>query len=380
MKTRTVMGLVAAASLAAALAAGCGGAAKKSAAGQGPEPALLTSKDVVTVGRTDLATGVPVQGTLQPSVDVTLVAPFPEILESVLVKEGQAVRRGEVLARFRTQTIAPAAASAEAQRKMAEAEYRRMKNLLDVGAVSPRDVESAEAQWKAAEAAAATARKHLDEATVRARFDGVVAKRFVQTGNRAADGDPLFRTVNIDELEFQASVPTEALGSVRPGAPVALSVSGLPGVALSGRVARVNETVDPATRQVKVYVTVPNRDHRIAGDLFATGRIVLRQANGVVAVPSSSITSVPGDGQVAWVVMGGKLEKRKVTTGVRDELRDLVEVTSGLSAGEVAVVSPIEGLAPGQPVQVTADSGASRPAAAGPAAAAAPGSTAGGEK
>jgi RND family efflux transporter MFP subunit len=361
MHTRTVLRVLLAAAL-AATASGCG--AKKDEAKKGPEAALLAARDVVQVGRADLATGVPVQGTLEPSMDVTVIAPFPEILDAVLVKEGQAVTRGQVLARFRTESLAPAAASAEAQRRIAAADYTRMKNLLQEGAVSQRDVDGAEAQWRAAEAAAAMARKRLEEATVRARFDGVIAKRFVQGGDRLGDGDRLFRTVNIGELEFAASVPTEALGSVRAGAVVALTVSGLPGVSVTGRVARVNQTVDPATRQVKVYVTVPNRNHRLAGDLFASGRIVLSQAPGVLALPTAGISSGADGARFAWVVAGGRLERRPVTTGVRDELRDLIEVKSGLREGETAIVVPVEGLSPGQPVQIASDSTAA-PASAG---------------
>ncbi len=359
MKTRTIKRAL----LVIALVAAAAGCAQKKEANQGPETALLTARDVATVVRADLATGVPVQGTLQPSVDVTVIAPFPEIIESVLVKEGQAVKRGQVLARFRTESIAPAASSAEAQRRMAAAEYKRIQNLLQEGAVSQRDLEAADAQLKAAEAGAAMARKHLEEATVRARFDGVMAKRFVQSGDRVGDGDPLFRMVNIDELDFAASVPTDALGLVKTGDAVTLAVSGLEGVVVEGRIARINQTVDPATRQVKVYVTVPNRSHALAGDLFATGRIMLRQAKGVFVIPSSGVKTAPGGAQFAWVVAGGKLERRPVTTGLRDEARDLVEVKSGLKDGDVAVVSPIEGLTPGQPVQVSADTATAPPAA-----------------
>ena len=63
--------------------------------------------------------------------------------------------------------------------------------------------------------------------------------------------------------------------------------------------------------------------------------------------------SGPGGTSLVWVIAGGKAEQRPVTIGVRDELRDLVEVKTGLRAGDAVVVSPIEGLTPGQPVQIT---------------------------
>jgi RND family efflux transporter MFP subunit len=218
---------------------------------------------------------------------------------------------------------------------------------------------------RAAEAQEALARKHLDDATVRAPFDGVIAQRYVHSGDRVADGALLLRLVNTAELEFAATVPTAALGSVRPGAPVALTVSGLTGV-IRGRVARVNATVDPSTRQVKVYVTVPNHDRRLAGDLFASGRIVLAEATGALAIPAAGVRRGPGGADQAWVVAGGRAEPRAIVTGIRDEVRDLIEVKTGLRQGERAVVSPIEGLVPGQSVQVAGEETAA-PAPAGAA-------------
>jgi RND family efflux transporter MFP subunit len=343
------------------LLAGCAGSRRQAAQ---QEPALVSSQDLSTAARADLATGVPVQGTLAPAVEVQITAPYPEILDAVLVKEGQTVRNGEVLARFRLESIGPAAASAEAQRRMAAADHTRMQNLLKEGAVAPRDLENAEAAFKAAEAQAAMARKRLEEATVRAPFDGVIARRFVQSGDRVGDGDPLFRLVNTDELEFSASVPTEALSQVRPGVPVTLTVSGLDGATISGRVARVNSTVDAATRQVKIYVSVPNRDHRLAGDMFATGRIALAEARAAVAIPTAAVRPGPGGTELVWVVGGGKVESRAVSTGLHDELRDLVEVKTGLAPGDTVIVSPIEGLASGQPVLITqaGPAGAATPA------------------
>jgi RND family efflux transporter MFP subunit len=359
MDTRKAMRAVAVV-LAAAALAGCGNSAARKDGADDANVARLAPRDVATVGRADLATGVPVQGVLEPAVDVNIVAPFPEVLDAVLVKEGQAVGRGQVLARFRTASMAPAAAGAEAARRVAAADHTRMQNLFREGAVSQRDVDAAEAQLKAAEAQAALAQKDLGDATVTAPVAGVVAKRFVQSGDRVGDGDPLFRLVDTGELEFSASVPTEALGGVRPGAAVALTVSGLSGATVTGRVARVNATVDQATRQVMVYVTVPNRDHRLAGDMFASGRIVLREAAGVVAVPGAAVRPANGSGLVVWVIAGGKVEKRPVTIGVRDELRDLVEIESGLAAGETVIVSPMEDLTPGQRVEIA---GEAKPAA-----------------
>jgi membrane fusion protein (multidrug efflux system) len=327
METRLMKRLLAAGAL-LVLLAGC--AAKQDGTDNGPAVALLGPQDVAKVTRADLATGLPVTGTLKPVKDVTITAPYPELIDAVLVKEGEVVHQGQPLARLRTEFMGPAAASAEAQRRSAAADYARMQNLFKEGAVSQRDVESAEAQLRATEAAAAYADKRFKEATVRAPFDGVVAKRLVQGGDRLGDGGVMFRVVNTSELELEASVPGEAVGAVRVGAPVVLTVSGIEGVTLRGRVARVNATADPATRQVRLYVTVPNRDGRLVGDLFASGRVQLGHVSSVLAVPTTGIRTGLDGAAYAWLIVNGRAERRPVATGLRDEVRDLIQVASGV--------------------------------------------------
>jgi membrane fusion protein, multidrug efflux system len=352
MDTRLMKRLLTASAL-LVLVAGCG--AKKDGTNGDQAVALLGPRDVAKVGRADLATGLPVTGTLKPAQDVTIVTPYPELIDAVLVKEGEAVHKGQPLALLRTEATAPAAASAESQRRSAAADYERMQNLFKEGAVSQRDVESAEAQLRAAESGAAYTDKRLKEATVRSPFDGVVARRMVQGGDRLGDGGVMFRVVNTSELELEASVPGEAVGSVHVGAPVTLTVSGLAGVTIHGRVARVNATADPATRQVRVYATVPNRDGRLVGDLFASGRVQLGQVSGVLAVPTPGVRSGMDGAAYAWLIVDGRAEKRPVTAGLRDEVRDLVEVRSGLKDGETVITGPIETLSSGQQVQVVDD-------------------------
>ena len=152
------------------LAAGCGGAKEKQgdAAAQDAlnAPARLAATDIAIATRLDLAAGIPVSGSLEPAIDVRITAPVTEMIDRVLVKEGDAVTRGQVLARFRTASLEPSASSADAELKMRAADRERMQNLLKEGAVSERDVESAEAAWRAAAAQRAQAHNRLADATV----------------------------------------------------------------------------------------------------------------------------------------------------------------------------------------------------------------------
>ncbi|HXF95150.1 MAG TPA: efflux RND transporter periplasmic adaptor subunit [Gemmatimonadales bacterium] len=357
MKRYLTVGALAGVALLVTIAATRVGRGEPAAAADGAPVLVLGASDVTTAARADLIAGVPVSGTLEPAVAVEITAPYPEVVSQVLVKEGQAVTRGQVLARFRTDALEPAALSAEAQRRIAASDFERMQNLFREGAVSARDVENAELSLRAAEAAAAQARKALEDAVVRAPVAGSVSRRAVQSGDRVGDGALLFEVVNTRELDFEASVPSEYAALLAPGAPVALGGPGLPAEGVSGRVARINATADPATRQVKIYVTVPNRDGRLVAGLFASGRVVLRDVKGAVAVPREGVRQDPGGTTYVLLVEQGKIARREVTAGVLDEVAGLVEITRGLAGGETVVIGPAQGLRPGQPVTIAGREG-----------------------
>ena len=334
--------------------AGCGGErAASDAAADSLAVARLSAADVVPAVRGDLTAGVPVSGTLEPGLDVKLTSPLDDVIAEVKVREGERVAAGQVLGRFRTEEVEAAAASAEAQLKVAAADLERYRNLLSEGAVSQRDYDATEAAWRAAKAAEAAATKHWQDATVRSPFAGTVATRSVESGDRVGTGDPLFRVVNTTELEFEAAVPAEYVKDVRVGVPVALEVSGSTAGSLEGRVARVNATADPATRQVKVYVRVPNPGGRLVAGLFASGNIVTSRAKDALAVPAAAVRDDAGRAYVL-IVENGALARREVVTGVRDVSGDRVEIVRGLDNGALVVTGPIEGLTPGQRVRVDA--------------------------
>lgn len=357
MKTLTRFLLLAA--TAAPLASGCSSradqppAAKEAAAAPGTaDEVLLAATDVAAATRLDLAAGVPVSGTLAAGWEAHITSPFDDVLEEVVVREGQRVAKGQVLGRFRQDIMATAATSAAARLKSAAADFERQRNLLAEGAVSQRDLEAAEAAWRAAEAEEAAAAKRLMDATVRAPGAGSVTERHVQAGSRVGAGDPMFVVADTRELEFEASVPSEHVRLVRPGAQVRLEVSGFESGTLHGRVARLNAQADPSTRQVKVYVTVPNGEARLVAGLFASGHVLTHEARRVLAVPVAAVRR-EGDASFAWVIAGGRLERRTIQTGLRDDSRDLVEVLGGLDEGATVVVGPADGFAPGRAARVS---------------------------
>ncbi len=95
------------------------------------------------------------------------------------------------------------------------------------------------------------------------------------------------------------------------------------------------------------------------GGLFASGRIVLRQVRGAVAVPQTAVRSEGGGGGKSYVLVveDGRIARRDVTTGATDEQASLVEITAGLQGGETVIVGPASGLQAGEPVTIAGGEG-----------------------
>ncbi|MEK7667580.1 MAG: efflux RND transporter periplasmic adaptor subunit [Gemmatimonadota bacterium] len=372
-------GLPIAAVLAAALAAGCGERNTDSAqAENAPEKISIGASDVATAVRTTLHAGVPVSGSLEPKVFITVGAPVAEQIVEMFVDEGQPVQQGEPLCRFKDDVLRAVANSARAdvatqrmQANIAVAESTRADALLREGAIAPRDrdnavlaLNAARARLALAEAQAASADDGLSTATLRAPASGVVSRRYLQAGDRVDFGKPVFDIVDTRVLQLSASVPVEHMAELRIGRPVSLTVSQLDSTSVTGRISRINPTADNATRQVRIYVDIPNHARRLVGGLFVSGRVLTQEAPNAIAVPRTALR-YEGDARtpMLYVIVQGKVARRTVGVGILDEERQLVQVTSGVQAGDIVVVGPIEGLTEGAPVEIlgqAADSTARR--------------------
>ena len=364
-----------AAMMAAALvpAAGCG---RKTGSADPLTPAVtLGASDVAVAARTALTGGVALSGPLSPKVNVTVGAPIAEQIAEMLVNEGDAVRQGQPIARFRDDVLRAADASAQADVSnarlavnLAAAESSRADALFAEGAIAKRDhdnaqlgIQAARARLALASAQSANAADRLETATLKAPVSGIVSAKFAQAGDRVDFGKPVVAIVDNSVLQLEASVEAQWLRELRVGRPVRLTVSQMDDDTLIGHIARINPSADPATRQVRIYVDVPNPGGRLVGGLFVSGLAVVNESRNAIAVPLAAVRREGVQQEpVVYVIAGGKVQRRPVRLGVTDAGRGMVEIASGITAGETVVVGPVEGLADGTRVDVARDSGATK--------------------
>lgn len=371
------------------------GEAREDSAAAGATPStgttgtlVLGAQDVATAREGDVGDALTVSGPLEPKERVTIRAQVKGTVRELRVDRGSPVTRGQRLARIQAVGVQSQAAgaraqvaSAQANLALAEQRLAAARRLITAGAISDDDLrsavaqqEAAQAQLAAARAQAATSGEAAGYTIITAPISGVVSDRRVEEGEAVDPGDELLSVVNSRTLELAGQVGVADAGRVRVGQAVTFTLDAFPNREFRGRVARVDPVADPGTRQVGVYVELPNEGGRIVGGQFARGRIATGAGQAVrgVLIPA---TAVQGAGAGATqgsvlVVEGGRLARRAVTLGERDQSTGLVVVQSGVRAGEQVVVVPSE-VKEGTPVTLAADIGASVPAADSAASAAA---------
>jgi RND family efflux transporter MFP subunit len=342
--------------------------------GDNASAAETTKTDAITVGpeniavvsNTTIMSGPSISGTLEPEREAVLRAQVSGSVLQTYADQGQAVGPGTVLARIDASGIQDAYTSARAQvvaarntADIATKDLARNEKLLAAGAIAERDIEQARRSSIAAQAALEDANSRLASAerqyrstTVTAPFAGIVSDRPVNAGDVVQPGTALYTVVDPSSMRLEASVPAEQLSLIRVGVPVVFTVSGYPGRQFVGHITRVNPTADPTTRQVRIFVSIPNAGRTLVGGLFASGRVSTATKNGLV-VPAAAV-DVRGTQPVVTRVKGGKAEHVNVSIGLTDRSTETTEILAGLMAGDTLLLGAAQGITPGTPVKVTA--------------------------
>lgn len=345
----------------------CGGEPEAQASPARDAAVTIDSTDVVVVDSGTIATGPLLSGSLQPREQATVRAEVGGTVEQVLVEPGDAVRRGQPLLRLDADAPSQNLASAQARERSAENQVavarrnvERMEHLVDEGAVAERDLEDARTALSSAQAALAEAKagltqaeKEVDDTRPEAPFDGVVSRRPVNAGDVVSPGTELAVVIDPFSLRLVAAVPTESLSRVKVGSSVAFTVTGYPARRFTGTVQNIAPAADPATRQITLYVAIPNKERDLVAGVYAEGRVTTDSRRALV-VPRSATDLQPGEDEESGTVLRvdqGRVEAVDADFGVLDDRTDRIEVRSGLQAGDTILIGPARELTPGTPVR-----------------------------
>lgn len=323
---------------------------------------------IAIVDNTTLAVGPQLSGSLVAERTAQIRAEVPGAIVQVFHDPGAAVAKGTSLAKIDDRAIMDAYLSARSgfnaatnAAEVAARELDRAQKLFAAGAISEAVFEnarradlSARSFLDDAKARLSQAEKQRDAANVLAPYNGVVADRMVNPGDIVAPGTPLFSLVDPSTMRLEAAVPASELAMIRLGAKVTFTVTGYPGRTFEGRISSINPQADPQTRQVRLFVRIPNSGQRLVAGLFAEGRVASEERSALT-VPAAAL-DLRGLTPEVVRLKNGVVERVAVTTGSRDEATERVEILTGLAVGDTVLVGAALSVSPGTKLAVSTPS------------------------
>jgi RND family efflux transporter MFP subunit len=270
----------------------------------------------------------------------------------------------------------PEVASAKATHDLAQADFARTRMLFEKKLIAQSEfdlrqaqVETTKRQYEtsrnnalqqnealaAAKARATLARKALSDTVVRAPFDGVVGERLVSVGDYVTRGTKVATVMRINPLRVELTVPAQHMAAVAVGRMVSFTIDAYPGQTFTGEVRYVSPDVRADSRSLVVEAVVPNHANTLRPGLFATALIEEASQSAGILVPSAAVRTIGGTSRV-FVLVGDHVEERIVTVGQEvgqseragpADIDRLVEITTGVKAGETVATSGVNQLVDG---------------------------------
>jgi len=353
---------------------------------------------IATAGPATLSDDLVVTAEFEPFQLVDVMAKVAGYVRTINVDIGDHVRQGQVLATLDVPEMQDDVARAKAalaaadagivtaqgaiQRAQAQADiaalsYKRIQDVAtkDKGLVPRQDVDVAQSHQLEAAAQLASAQSSLKAAqqtklealdelaraqqmfqysTIRAPFDGVITKRYANTGAMVQAGTasqsqamPIVTIAQDNVLRLILPVPVSHVGDVRNGEPVNVNVVTL-NRKLQGTVTRFADTVAVSTRTMATEVDVPNSDGTLIPGMYAEVRLHLADRKDVLSVPLDAVDGIGTSAPQAWVVHDDTAHLVSVKPGLQTASR--IQILSGLSAGDHVIVGRHTGLAEGEKV------------------------------
>ena len=306
------------------------------AAAGGPPGGMQLPVEAVTVTPQPLAGGLDTVGSLRADESVVVSPEVAGRITRIHFREGGSVNAGDPL--FSLDGDSARAALAEAQANLANSRSAaaRAEQLIDQQLIARSDYDTLRAQQAVDAARVASARTALSKMTLRAPVAGQVGLREVSVGDYVSAGQDLVTLVRIDPIEVDFSVPETELQRLRPGQRLQLQVDAFPGETFGGEVVAIDPVIDVDSRSVQVRARIANPDGQLRPGQFARLQLQARNQDTALLIPEQALMQ-QGEERFVYTVVDGKASRVVVQTGAR--VPGMVEVTSGLQAGDVVITA-----------------------------------------
>jgi len=286
-------------------------------------------------------------GSLEPDEIVQVKAEVEGRVTKVSFREGDPVKKGDVLFQLEDAKLRAATDAAEALATKAKNNLDRSRQLREQNTISQQELDDIEAGFKEANALFVLARERLADATIRSPLDGYISERLVSEGQYVDQDRTLVTVVDHDPMKLDFAVPERLLPQLQVGQQVEVHVAALPGRGFTGDVYFIDPQVETSTRTIKLKARIANPVGELRAGMFANLDLVVGVREQAVVIPEQAL--VPQiDKLTVFVVEDGLARRREVRIGARQPGK--VEIVEGVKAGEPVVTAGQQKLRDQMPV------------------------------
>lgn len=311
----------------ALMACGQGDAAKGPGGPGGPAPSVIVS----TVQPMAFADRIEAVGTAYARESTTIASTVTERVVRLNFRDGEYVRRGDVIAELARGEESAGLSEAQARLTEAQQQLARLRQLQQRGFATNARVDEQQALVDAARAQAGGAQAQIGDRVIRAPFSGVVGLRRISPGATVTAGTEIATISDLSQIKLDFSLPETFLSAMRIGQAIEARAAAYPDQLFRGQVESIEATVDPVTRSVTVRAMLPNPDARLKPGMLLTVN-VLANPRTTLAVPELAVVAERDRSFVFKVDSENTALKTPIEIGARQE--GMIEVRRGLTTGD----------------------------------------------
>lgn len=274
-------------------------------------------------------------GSIEAWTTLNLLAKINGTVEEVLVREGQVVKKGDILARIEENDYRIAVDRARAAFELARAEFERDRAIYAKGVIPTAEFDANRTRMETAKADLDNAELQLSRCTITAPMHGIVRKIDAKVGLQLAVGDPLAEILEIDRLKAVVGIPESEVAAVRGLKTVDISLQALGNRTVTGTVHFLSSSPETVARLFRLELAIDNPQGEILPGMFIRADVVKKTVTDAVVVPFYSVIS-RNDEQYAFIEKDGIAYRKPVKLGIMEKW--LVEVTDGLAVGDRLLV------------------------------------------
>ena len=269
----------------------------------------------------------------------------PEVggrVSQVLFKDGQKVKKGQILVQFDDQLPAAQLAQAKAELSIAQANHTRNQELVSQNFISKRSLDESDAALQVAQAKLALAQATLQRLKVLAPFDGTAGLRQINVGDYLKDGTDMVNVEDIEAVLLDFRLAERFQAKIKPGQKAQVSMDALPGRKFTAIIQAIDPLIDANGRSVGVRGCIDNRQMQLRPGMFARVNAVFGERDDALVIPEEAIVPQGGRATVLRVVPGpnkDELISERVTVKIGIRQPGRVEILEGLSMGDSVVVA-----------------------------------------